>query len=156
MATASRPYFSLVSSFAATVVWLSTCFEVIVTPLLHAMPKLAVHSGVRAYRKGAQGMASTTSVPLAGKSFPSEDKLTNSRVKTPEELVPWLACTLALDIPVLAFTVESLFKLGPGSLVRTSFHQSSDIPLQVNGVAMAWAEFEVVGDSLAARITDLI
>ena len=98
----------------------------------------------------------STSVPLTDKSSPSEEKPTKSRVKAHEELIPWLACTLALDIPVLAFTVESLFKLGPGSLVRTSFHQSSDIPLQVNGVAMAWTEFELVGDSLAARITDLI
>lgn len=100
-------------------------------------------------------MASTSSVPLADKTSHSGLKPT-TRASAPEELLPWLPCTLVLDVPVLAFTVESLLTLTPGSLVRTSYHQSSDIPLQVNGVAMAWTEFELVGDSLAARITDLI
>lgn len=101
-------------------------------------------------------MASTTSGPLMDAPPFSGPRIGSSRAKAPEEILPWLTCTLALDVPVLAFTVEGLLKLGPGSLVRTSFHQSSDIPLHVNGVAMAWTEFEVVGDSLAARITDLI
>ena len=101
-------------------------------------------------------MASTTSVPFTDKTSQSGPTITASRAKAPEELLPWLTCTLALDVPVLAFTVEGFLKLGPGSLVRTSYAQSSDIPLQVNGVAMAWTEFELVGDSLAARITDLI
>jgi len=54
------------------------------------------------------------------------------------------------------FTVGYLLKLKPGSLVHTSCHQSSDLPLNVNGVLMAWTEFEVVGERLAARITDLV
>lgn len=101
-------------------------------------------------------MASTTSITLADKTTTSATKIVSSGAKAPEEQLPWLICTLALDIPVLVLTVGSLLKLAPGSLVRTSCHQSSDIPLQVNGVAMAWTEFEVIGDSLAARITDLI
>ena len=101
-------------------------------------------------------MANTSSVPSTDKTSQTAPKPTPSGTKAPEELLPWLPCTLALDVPVLAFTVESLLTLAPGSLVRTSYHQSSDIPLQVNGVAMAWTEFELVGDSLAARITDLI
>lgn len=101
-------------------------------------------------------MASTTSVPVTDKTSYSAAKSPYLRDKAPEEQLPWLTCTLALDVPVLAFTVGSLLKLVPGSLVRTSYHQSSDIPLKVNGVAMAWTEFELVGDSLAARITDLI
>jgi len=40
--------------------------------------------------------------------------------------------------------------------VQTACHQSTDIPLQVNGMLMAWTEFEVVGERLAARITDLV
>lgn len=99
-------------------------------------------------------MPSIPSVPLPDKTLQTAPKPVRARAA--EELLPWLTCTLALDIPVLAFTVESFLKLKPGSLVRTAFHQSSDIPLEVNGVAMAWTEFELVGDSLAARITDLI
>jgi flagellar motor switch/type III secretory pathway protein FliN len=85
-------------------------------------------------------------------------KAHNSARRQPsaEELLPWLPCTLALEIPVVNFTVGYLLKLKPGSLVYTSSHQSSDIPLHVNGVLMAWTEFEVVGERLAARITDLV
>jgi flagellar motor switch/type III secretory pathway protein FliN len=72
------------------------------------------------------------------------------------EVLPWLPCSLALEVPVVNFTVGSLLRLTPGALVETECHQSADIPLQVNGIQMAWTEFEVVGDRLAARITDLV
>ena len=74
----------------------------------------------------------------------------------PAEVLPWLPCTLALEVPVVGFTVGSLLKLAAGSLLQTSFHQSTDIPLKVNGLLLAWTEFEVVGERLAARITDLV
>jgi flagellar motor switch/type III secretory pathway protein FliN len=74
----------------------------------------------------------------------------------PADVLPWLPCTLALEVSVVGFTVGSLLKLAQGGLVRTSCHQSSDIPLHVNGLLMAWTEFEVIGDRLAARITDLV
>jgi flagellar motor switch/type III secretory pathway protein FliN len=72
------------------------------------------------------------------------------------ELLPWLPCKLDLEISVVGFTVGSLLKLAEGSLVQTSCHQSMDIPLNVNGILMAWTEFEVVGERLAARITELV
>ena len=72
------------------------------------------------------------------------------------EMLPWLPCTVALEVPLVNFTVEHLLKLQPGSLVHTACHQSSDLPLNVNNNLMAWTEFEVVGDRLAARITDLV
>ncbi len=72
------------------------------------------------------------------------------------ELLPWLPCTLALELPLEDFTVRHLLKLQPGSLVHTGCHQSSDLPLNVNNILMAWTEFEVVGERLAARITDLV
>ncbi len=75
---------------------------------------------------------------------------------SPGDILPWLPCTVALAVPTVGFTVRSLLELTAGSLVETACHQSTDIPLQVNGVLMAWAEFEVVGDRLAARITDLV
>ncbi len=78
------------------------------------------------------------------------------REREPVELLPWLPCTLALEVPVVSFTVGSLLGLKPGKLVETAWHHSTDIPLRVNGLLMAWTEFEVVGERLAARITDLI
>jgi flagellar motor switch/type III secretory pathway protein FliN len=73
----------------------------------------------------------------------------------PAEVLPWLPCTLVLEATVVGFTVGSLLRLREGSLVTTAVHQSSDLPLRVNGILMAWTEFEVVGERLAARITDL-
>lgn len=71
------------------------------------------------------------------------------------ELLPWLPCTLALDIPVVKFTVGDLLNLAKGSVVETAYHQSSDLPLRVNGQLVGWTEFEVVGERLAVRLTDL-
>lgn len=83
------------------------------------------------------------------------DALAVVPARRPVETLPWLPCTLALDVPVLHFTVRSLLDLLPGAILETSCHQSMDIPLRVNGLLMAWTEFEVVGERLAARITDL-
>jgi flagellar motor switch/type III secretory pathway protein FliN len=71
------------------------------------------------------------------------------------ELLPWLPCTVALDIPIVHFTVGHLLALGRGSIVETAYHQSSDLPLHVNGQLVGWTEFEVVGDRLAVRLTEL-
>ena len=71
------------------------------------------------------------------------------------EHIPWLPCTLALDIPIVNFTVGDLLNLTAGTVLETTFHQSSDLPLRVNGQLVGWTEFEVVGDRLAVRITDL-
>jgi flagellar motor switch/type III secretory pathway protein FliN len=73
----------------------------------------------------------------------------------PSESIPWLPCTLALDLPVVRFTVGDLLGLAVGSIVETAYHQSSDLPLRVNGQLVGWTEFEVVGERLAVRLTDL-
>ena len=75
--------------------------------------------------------------------------------RRPVDVLPWLPCTLALDVAVVQFTVRALLDLAPGDVLETSCHQSMDIPLRVNGLLLAWTEFEVVGERLAARITDL-
>lgn len=102
-------------------------------------------------------MTTTTAVPAARQTKTGAvQAFVNPRQPNGQELLPWLPCTLALEIPVVNFTVGYLLELKEGALVCTSTHQSSDIPLLVNGVLMAWTEFEVVGDRLAARITDLV
>jgi flagellar motor switch protein FliN/FliY len=73
----------------------------------------------------------------------------------PLDFLPWLPCTLALDLPVVRFTIADLLKLTSGSIVETAYHQSSDLPLRVNGQLVGWTEFEVVGERLAVRLTDL-
>jgi len=70
--------------------------------------------------------------------------------------MPWLPCTLTLDVPVVRFTIRDLLALTEGSIVETNCHHTSDVPLRVNRLLIGWTEFEVVGDRLAVRITDQI
>lgn len=71
------------------------------------------------------------------------------------EVLPWLSCTLTVELPVVRFTVRALMNLAQGSIVETAFQQSSDLPLRANGQLVGWTEFEVVGQRLAVRLTDL-
>ena len=70
--------------------------------------------------------------------------------------LPWLPFTLSVEIPVVRFTIADLLGLEAGSIVETNCHQTSDLPLRANGLLIGWAEFEVVGDCLAVRITEQI
>jgi flagellar motor switch/type III secretory pathway protein FliN len=100
--------------------------------------------------------ASNTAKPmLEAASAKGPQLVERSLERDPCEALPWLPCKLALDIPVVKFTVRDLLCLGKGSIVETAYHQSSDLPLRVNGQLVGWTEFEVVGDRLAVRLTDL-
>jgi flagellar motor switch/type III secretory pathway protein FliN len=75
-------------------------------------------------------------------------------VKDPLDSMPWLPCTVSVDVPVLRFTIGDLLRLTPGAIVETACHHTSDVPLRVNRMLIGWTEFEVIGDRLAVRITD--
>ena len=75
--------------------------------------------------------------------------------REPEALIPWLPCSVSVDLPVIKFTVRDLVSLQRGAVFESSYHQSSDLPLRVNGQLVGWTEFEVVGERLAVRLTDL-
>jgi len=72
------------------------------------------------------------------------------------DTVPWLPCSLTLELPVPHFTIADLLALREGSIVETAFHHTSDVPLRVNKLLVGWTEFEAVGDRLAVRITEQI
>ena len=73
----------------------------------------------------------------------------------PTERFGWLPCQLSLEIPVTRFTVGDLLRLNKGSIVETTCHYTSDVPLRANGLLIGWTEFEVIGNRLAVRITEL-
>jgi flagellar motor switch/type III secretory pathway protein FliN len=66
-----------------------------------------------------------------------------------------LPCDLTLELPIPAFSVRDLLRLHVDSVIDTSWNQSTDIPLRANGSLIAWTEFEVVGEKLAVRLTEL-
>jgi flagellar motor switch/type III secretory pathway protein FliN len=75
--------------------------------------------------------------------------------KDPAELFGWLQCQLLLELPVARFTGADLLRLSKGSIIATEHHHTSDIPLYANGTLIGWTEFEVIGDRLAVRVTEL-
>ena len=96
-------------------------------------------------------LARSTRSTLDALQVESETENTRDLAKA----LPRLPCRLVLEIPATHFSVRDLLNLRPASLVETSFHQSSDLPLHVNGQLVGWTEFEVVGERLAVRLTDL-
>jgi flagellar motor switch/type III secretory pathway protein FliN len=89
----------------------------------------------------------------AGKPFVTEPA---SSRRDPLSSMPWLPCTLTLEVPIVNFTIGDLLALKEGSIVETACHHTSDVPLRVNQLLIGWTEFEVVGDRLAVRITEQI
>lgn len=70
--------------------------------------------------------------------------------------MPWLPCTVTIDLPVPRFTIGDLLALTKGTIVETACCYTSDLPLRVNNLLIGWTEFNVVGDHLAVRITEQI
>lgn len=73
----------------------------------------------------------------------------------PIEAYHWLQCKASAEIPVPKFTVGDLLALRKGSVVQTATRVADDVPLRVNKILLGWGRFEVLGDRLALRITEL-
>jgi flagellar motor switch/type III secretory pathway protein FliN len=76
-------------------------------------------------------------------------------VQTMVDRFGWLTCQLSLEISIDKFPISDLLKLQKGSIIETTCHYTSDIPLRANGLLIGWTEFEVIGSRLAVRITEL-
>jgi flagellar motor switch/type III secretory pathway protein FliN len=76
----------------------------------------------------------------------------------PEEFwteVGVLPCVLSVDLRPNRFTVRDLLRLEAGSIVESNNANGADVPLVANAQLIGWAEFEVVGQKLAVRITGI-
>lgn len=66
-----------------------------------------------------------------------------------------LRCALTVDLGLRGFTVRDWLQLNSESVIDSQWQVTAYVPLRVNGVLIAWAEFEVVNDHRAVRITEL-
>ena len=66
-----------------------------------------------------------------------------------------LPCEFFVDLSVPGFTIADLLKLRPGSVINARWRVGQDVPLRLNGTLIGWGEFEVKGNSLAVRLTEL-
>ena len=66
-----------------------------------------------------------------------------------------LPCELVVDLGLPGFKVADFLNLRGGSVINAQWGLGRDVPLRLNGTLIAWGEFEVVGDGLAIRLTEL-
>lgn len=66
-----------------------------------------------------------------------------------------LPCLLTVELPLPEVKIADFLQLRIGSVVRTNWQAVRDVPLRVNGALIGWSEFEVVGNRLAVRVTEL-
>jgi flagellar motor switch/type III secretory pathway protein FliN len=101
-------------------------------------------------------MNSPSQTGIAGTVAPNpgiQKQQTNE--SNPADLLPWLPCTVSLEIPLQRFTIGDLSNLSKGSVVTTACPRNSYVPLYVDGQMIAWTELEVIDDRLAVRITEI-
>ena len=66
-----------------------------------------------------------------------------------------LGMRLDVMVKVPSFCVRDLLALERGRVVETEHDHTQDVPVWSGGALLAWAEFEVVNEDLAVRLTRL-
>ena len=66
-----------------------------------------------------------------------------------------LPCDLSVDLELPGYKVSDLLKLGPGTVLDSTWPVRKSVPLRVNGTVIGWSEFEIAGEKLAVRLTRL-
>lgn len=60
---------------------------------------------------------------------------------------------LNVTVPIPEFRVHSLLALQKGSVLESGWTHTEDVPVWCGGVQLVWAEFDVVDQKLAVRVT---
>jgi flagellar motor switch/type III secretory pathway protein FliN len=68
----------------------------------------------------------------------------------------WLPCRLSVELAVPEFTIGDLLRLQPNNFLDSQWKQNADVPLRINGLLIGYAEFELLGDKTAVRVTELL
>jgi flagellar motor switch/type III secretory pathway protein FliN len=70
--------------------------------------------------------------------------------------VKTLPCRLSVEVPIPGVTVGKLLDLAPGLILDTQHEEGSHVPVFINGQMIGWGEFDVVEESLAVRLTEIV
>jgi flagellar motor switch/type III secretory pathway protein FliN len=99
----------------------------------------------------------STNPPAPAIPSPAADpKAAANPRKSLVDVLPWVPLTVSLEIPIPGLSVKDLLDLHPGSILKTIHPATSDVPVRANGRLIAWARFELAGELLASRITELV
>jgi flagellar motor switch/type III secretory pathway protein FliN len=66
-----------------------------------------------------------------------------------------LPCQISVDLRLKRFTVRDLLRLDVGVILETANADGGDVPVTVNAQLIGWAEFEIVGQRIAVRMTEV-
>lgn len=66
-----------------------------------------------------------------------------------------LLMQLDVMVKVRSFNVQDLLSLETGSVLETVHEHVQDVPVRSGGALLGWAEFEVLDQQLAVRVTRL-
>jgi len=105
-------------------------------------------------------MAATTVAPPASAVAATDQGTAQAAGSKSEGMARWtdaelLPCRLSAEVEIVKFTVRDLFGLDVDSIVDSGWAQNLDVPLKANSQLIGWAEFEVIGEELAVRLTEL-
>ncbi len=108
-------------------------------------------------------MAETQLAVLASEMAAGEEKVvaTPSWVTRIESHPAWpllsrLPMTLNVRISLNRLKVSDLLNLEKGQILESHWPQTSDVPLAVGEVRVGWSEFEVSGQQIGVRLTQLV
>jgi flagellar motor switch protein FliM len=71
-------------------------------------------------------------------------------------LLSQLSMTLVVRITLNRLKVSDLLELEKGQVLESRWPQTSDVPVSVGEVRLAWSEFEVSGQQIGVRLTQLV
>lgn len=67
-----------------------------------------------------------------------------------------LPLKVVLEVPIQGFTIRSLLELQKGSIIETAAQHNDDLMVHANGQLLCMAKFDVTGDVLAVRVTEVV
>ena len=71
-------------------------------------------------------------------------------------LLSRLPMTLSVRITLNRLKVSDLLSLEKGQILESRWPQTSDVPLTIGEVRVGWSEFEVSGQQIGVRLTQLV
>jgi flagellar motor switch protein FliM len=67
-----------------------------------------------------------------------------------------LPVTLTVRISLKRLRVRDLLRLEKGQVLESAWSQTSDVPVAAGEVRLCWGEFEVSGQQIGVRLTQLL
>lgn len=116
----------------------------------NALGNVQEHAGAMIPQEHSSEMRS-----VAGRRATSGSELLELEQHPEWNTLSRLPMRVAVGVPLPRFKVRDLLALSRGQLVLSAWASTTDVPLTVGCAQLSWAEFEVVEQRMAVRMTRL-